>query len=206
MNALESLTKSVGIDWTKVNIWWDSGRRLNAEFGVSPQEYLDFAYQDSQSNDTRGCINAISNAKRSSECQIDEFCACLGYINKELPKNVTNYVEKYSPTTKNLKILPKLKLLNALDVAPLVLILKMRSTRNKVEYQYKLPNKDETTEAIEIAELFNAKVNNALMNFGEGILLRSDDKQKKFCDWILTAINIVSIFMFLLEMRKKEIF
>ena len=181
MNELEELTKSVGIDWTKVNIIEDAGSTLRVKFGISPDQYLEFAYQDFESNDIHGYVNAISNAKRSSECQLDGFFACIGYTTwneKFLPQNEKDYINKHSDAVKK-KIPAKLKLLNALDVAPLILITKMRSLRNNVEHQYEIPNRNETVEALEIAQYFNAMIQNVLKGFCEQFFIENDFEPKR---------------------------
>ena len=52
-------------------------------FEIDPETFLDYAKEDFLSFDERGCINALSNVKRSIECQSDiiHFSFGIPYIN-----------------------------------------------------------------------------------------------------------------------------
>lgn len=168
MMSLENITKAVGIDWTRTFIYRDSGSPLNFDFDITPDDFLGFANQDFQSKDKRGIVNAITNAKRSIDCQTDKFLAGIGYEPKaDLPQNVRDYIEQHSTSNECVDIRSRLKLLRALDVAPLNLISKIRRIRNLLEHQYKLPTETQVAEAIELATLFRGTVNDVIHNFAD---------------------------------------
>ena len=92
--SLETLAKTIGIDWTNTYFDFFSGRRLDFEFDLNPGDFLQFTHQDFHSGDKRGLINTLANAKRAIDCQVDKFCACIGYQPKsELPQNAKNYIK-----------------------------------------------------------------------------------------------------------------
>ncbi len=163
--SLERIAKSVGIDWTKTEI--HIGKTvLDFEFEITPADFLRFAHQDFNSGDKKGLVNGLTNAKRAIDCQIDKFFACIGYEpNTELPQNAKEYIKRRIIPNSRADFSQKLRLLYALDVAPLGLISKIRGLRNLLEHEYKLPSENEVTEGLEIATLFIGAVNNVLNSF-----------------------------------------
>lgn len=167
--SLEDIIKAVGIDWTDTFISWSGGVDLDFEFDITPADFLRFANQDFQNKDERGITNAVTNAKRSIDCQVDRFLACLGYEpNTDLPQNVKDYIKHHSTLKEGVGIPQRLKLLRALEVAPSNLISRTRRIRHLLEHQYKLPTKTKASEAIEIATLFIGTLNNVLHTFIDG--------------------------------------
>jgi len=173
--SLANIAKAVGIDWTRTFIFWDTGALLNYDFNISPDDFLRFAIQDFQNKDNHGIINAITNAKRSIDCQVDKFLACIGYEpNADLPQNVKAYIKQY-----RVDIPQRLKLVGALGVAPSNLISKIRGVRHLVEHEYKLPTETQVAEAIELATLFIGAVDNVLNSFKESYYIYSEEPTKE---------------------------
>lgn len=163
--SLESIAKSIGIDWTKTEISIGQAA-LYFEFEITPADFLRFAHQDFNSGDKKGLINGLTNAKRAIDCQIDKFLSCIGYTpNLELPPNAKEYIKRRIVLKSRTDFPQKLRLLYALDVAPIGLISKIRGLRNLLEHEYKLPSEHEVTEGLEIATLFIGTVNNILNSF-----------------------------------------
>lgn len=164
--SLENIIKDVGIDWTRTFIYRDVGSPLNFDFDITPDDFLRFACQDFENKNNRGIVNAITNAKRAIDCQVDKFLASIGYgPNAGLPQNVKDYIKQYSMFNKHVNIPERLKLVRALGVAPSNLISKIRGIRHLLEHQYKLPAEAQVAEAIEIATLFIGAVDNVLNSF-----------------------------------------
>lgn len=173
--SLGNITKAVGIDWTRTFICWETGTPLNFDFDITPDDFLRFAHQDFQNKDNRGIVNAITNAKRSIDCQVDKFLASIGYgPNAALPQNVKDYIMQYSTLNERVDIPQRLKLVRALGVAPSNLISKIRRIRHLLEHQYKLPTETQVAEAIEIATLFIGAVNNVLNSFKDDFYIYSE--------------------------------
>ncbi len=164
--TLADLVKEVGIDWTKVYVHLEGVTSDGADFDINPTDFLKFANQDFKNKDERGLVNAISNAKRAIDCQVDKFLAYFGYpINNKLPQNVNEYIVRHPVSDMNPGIKQQLKLLRALDAAPLSLVTKIRSMRNLSEHEYKPPTVAQVSEAIEIAELFIGSLDNVINTF-----------------------------------------
>jgi len=176
MPSLEKIVKAVGIDWTNTFINWSGGVALECDFDISPTDFLRFANQDFQNKDKRGIINAITNAKRAIDCQVDTLLACIGYSpNTKLPQNVMDYIKRHSLSDEHVDTSQKLKLIRTLEVAPSNLISKIRGIRNLLEHEYKLPTEAQANEALELATLFVGSVNNVLNTFVDGFYISSEE-------------------------------
>lgn len=174
--SLENIIKSVGIDWTNTYINWGGGVALSCDFDVTPNDFLRFANQDLQNKDKRGIINAITNAKRAIDCQVDTLLACIGYEpNTNLPQNVKDYIKQHSSSNEYVNIPQRLMLVSCLDAAPSNLISKIRGIRNILEHEYSLPTIDQAHEAIELATLFIGTLNNVLNTFIDGFDMSSEE-------------------------------
>ncbi|MFT4801840.1 MAG: hypothetical protein ACI93N_001615 [Flavobacteriaceae bacterium] len=123
----------------------------NSNFEISPKEFLRFSKLDFHSNNSQGLINSLTNAKRAIDCQIDETLSVLGVDFQDIPKQSEGIV---SLMEFNQDLPYKLKLIQALNLAPAYIVAKARTLRNKLEHYYKLPSKEEVQKSIDIAELF----------------------------------------------------
>lgn len=61
-------------------LWLDSGASFREGFfELSPNHFLRFAKSDLNLKTKRSTVNALSNAKRAIECQVDEILYVLGH-------------------------------------------------------------------------------------------------------------------------------
>ena len=152
MNILQLIKDKLKIDFTSTIIELDSGSGTENPFDLSARDFLRFAKFDFKSNDKKGNINALTNAKRAIDCQIDSAFTIFGIEYDKIPNSSNKIIELSG--LKNLDLPHKLKLIQAVDFAPSGLISKTRTLRNKLEHYYKIPEKEEVHDAIELAELF----------------------------------------------------
>ncbi len=86
-------------------------------------------------------------------------------------KVFVDFVKVYQSQNKPFEASPKLKLLQALDLAPSSLLERIRELRNELEHEYKLPDpnsdKESIKDGIDIADLFIGYSENVLLNFLE---------------------------------------
>ncbi len=99
---------------------------------VKPEQYLEFAQFDIQGNDQRGDINALSNAKRALECQLDGLMLAFGM--QSLAKNVPR----------------KLEALGHIGVISPRILLKINKHRNEVEHDYVCPAHEVVADFVEL--------------------------------------------------------
>lgn len=151
---------TVEIDWTNFHVSFDDCQNDSPiKFELMPEEYLQFAKNNLKSNTRQGCIDAIGNAKRAIECQIDILISTLGYDYRQFDSR-SAYPEVKEFINKNYKeeqysgITERLKLLNILGLAPTLIISNIRYMRNEMEHEYNVPPYEEVKKAVEVAELF----------------------------------------------------
>jgi len=140
------------VDFTRTIMSIDSGTRLQFDFDINPAEYLSFAKQDRKQGGKRGKINAISNAKRAIDLQIERIFKSIGHDTENVPNYYQEFSKEYCEEKVDIPL--KLRMINALGMAPISIISEIRNPRNKTEHQYLLPTDPEVRTAVEIAELF----------------------------------------------------
>ncbi len=142
----------IKLDFTRLVLIPSGGSGgISSDFEIDSKDFLKFAKEDLHSDDERGIVNALSNAKRSIDCQIDEIFETLGVNYLDLPKSLEEFVGYFGFKD---DIPFKLKVIQGLNIAPSLIISKARTLRNKLEHFYKRPELNEVREAIDVAELF----------------------------------------------------
>ncbi|MBR8535425.1 hypothetical protein KDU71_07620 [Carboxylicivirga sediminis] len=151
MNLLELLIKTK-LDLTKLIVIRSGGdASVYSDIAIRPIDFLKFAKEDLRAENDRGIINALSNAKRAIDCQIDIILDDIGINYTEIQDSVTPFINCFED--KN-DLSYKLKIVQGLNLAPGFVIGKYRTLRNKLEHLYEIPTIEEVKEAIDIAELF----------------------------------------------------
>lgn len=190
--------------WTNFMIVeYDYLGEFSNQFSVTPENYLQFAKQGFLDRSTKGLIDAMSNAKRAIESQIDSIILFLGYNYKTFDKRTT-YSKTKEFITNNFKddntdgITDRIKLLQILNISPSFLMSKIRSLRNKVEHEYIIPEIHEVKEAIEIADLFiNSSMRkmawiNRLISFGSNF---KDEIHERYDGSSYTFSHLYPVYM-----------
>lgn len=108
---------------------------LEFPFEIHAQHFLDIAEEDLLSNDLRGNINALTNAKRAIDCQVEAIIEVL--------------------SLKKARQFPvKLEKINEIGlVAPRVLK-RLNKLRNELEHDFVSPSRDDVEDFIDVASLF----------------------------------------------------
>jgi len=106
--------------------------------GIDPYEYLNFAKSDISTNDIRGAINGLGNAKKAIHLIIKCFFEILG-----LEKI---YKKSDFPT--------KINIIKSLEAFPTNIILSLNKKRNLIEHNYKSIHPKEVIDFIDVTEMF----------------------------------------------------
>lgn len=170
--TLSNIYADCKVDWTNFYLSIDGCQNdSSVEFDIMPEEFLKFAKYSLTSVSRQTRIDAMGNAKRAIEAQIDLLISTLGYDykifdNRNSYPNTKKYINnKYSGEHCE-GIIPRIKLLNILGLAPTIIISEIRYLRNKMEHEYIVPLIDEVKKAVEVAELFinssNRKLSSSL--------------------------------------------
>ena len=183
MQILELFQKKLKLDFSNIIIEVDCGNNVNFNFELKPQDFLRFAKIDIKGDTQKDYINALTNAKRAIDCEIDGALLKFGIKYdriKEIANSANKIVELVNFENANLSY--KLKLIRALDFAPIDLISKYRNLRNKIEHHYQKPKKNKALEAIDIAELFILSIESKTQIIIENLFIT--DKHNYINNWV----------------------
>lgn len=112
----------------------------NGPFEVSAYEFLRFAKSETYQRTTKSVVNALSNAKRAIECQIDTLLYVFGHY--ELAQK-----EKWS-------FPKKMEFLESIGIISPNILNQINRKRNNMEHRYEIPKNEEIVDVLDIAELF----------------------------------------------------
>ncbi len=170
---VKQFIEAAKLDWSDIYFDPDSGGAFSCPFQMEPEDFITFAKADFFNADRKGLVNALSNAKRAVDCQVDSFLVAIGLnperLDKQLGKDGIRFLSSgHSPTDGPLKF----RLLQALGFATPSIVARMRRLRNLLEHEYKRPRKKDVSDAIDVAELFvqacRGKMKSPMTSFGFG--------------------------------------
>jgi hypothetical protein len=179
---VKKFIESARLDWSELYFSPDGGSAYFSPFAMSPEVFLTFAKADFFNTDTKGLINALSNAKRAIDCQVDGFLVAIGFdpdkLDKQLGKEGVAHLPANQPGSNGPL---KFRLLQALGFATPAIVSRIRRLRNLLEHEYKKPRRKEVSDAIDVAELFvhacRGKMRNPMTSFGFGSSICQDRGQ-----------------------------
>ena len=117
-------------------------RKLKMPFDVGAHDFFRYSKSDFRSRSLHGRVNALSNAKRAIDCQIDSLLFAFGLLGRSRRQH-WNFPAK-------------MKTLRDLGVVTPEILRKVVHRRNVLEHEYHSPTKDEVEYALGTAELFIA--------------------------------------------------
>lgn len=148
--TLQEIFRQAKFNLYDLKIKYDGGAYRECKFGITPREFLRYAKSDFSSESDGNLINCVSNAKRAIDSQIDCTNKIFG-INFDERNSIKTFCENFNIAS----ISPqKLRIINAIGIAPAKLIADAREIRNSIEHDYEQPSKSEASNAVDIAELF----------------------------------------------------
>lgn len=150
----------------------DMNESLTYPFEITAKEFISFANRDLDIEGKHGLANALSNAKRAIDCQIDAVSAVLG-------------LKKYRSFPKKADNLLKLGLL-----APRV-IKRINQLRNYLEHEYKIPEKERVEDAVDTATLFVEVTQRIFRSFQTAYKFGGQEKEGPLMDYGDGYINVI---------------
>jgi hypothetical protein len=152
---LRTFIEQADLNWSEMYVQSDSSTGYHCPFPISPDEFITFAKADVFSADARGYINALTNAKRAIDSQVDGLITSIGLKPDRLDKQLGSAGVAFLNSAVTQSGVPlKFRLLEVLGVATPAIVAKMRQLRNALEHQYRKPKRNEVRDAIDVAELF----------------------------------------------------
>ncbi|MFO1514071.1 MAG: hypothetical protein U1F83_14315 [Verrucomicrobiota bacterium] len=171
---LRSFIERAKLDFSDLYFTASDGTGLYSDYAIKPTDFITFAKADFYTPDTRGLVNALSNAKRAIDCQADSFLQSIGIdpdaIDKQLGRDGMTSIA-FGKTSKEGPL--KFRLLEALGIATPSIVGRMRTLRNLLEHEYRKPSRRNVSDAIGIAELFVQACSGKMKSMYDGIGLGS---------------------------------
>jgi hypothetical protein len=109
-------------------------------FDVGAHGFFRYAKSDFRSRSRHGRVNALSNAKRAIDCQIDSLLFAFGLLGRSRRQH-WNFPAK-------------MKTLKDIGVVTPTILRKIVRRRNVLEHEYHSPSNGEVEDALDVAELF----------------------------------------------------
>jgi hypothetical protein len=150
IDAINNGAEVIGETRDYVKLPWD----------ILPSEYVQFAQKDAEGTDTHSIVNALSNAKRALECQIDSLMLALGL----------------ESIAKRLSVPKKLDLLNNLRVIAPRVLRKVNKHRNEMEHAYTCPDQEVVMDFVDVVSLFVEATKRHI--------------QDRYCEWFVDIPEI----------------
>ncbi|WP_133475473.1 hypothetical protein [Sediminibacterium goheungense] len=133
------------------------------DFAISPEAFLSFAENDLDSGQSHKDINALSNAKRAIECQMECILKAFTLFSSRI-----TFPEKQVILTKI--GLPASTMLN-----------RFNKIRNDLEHRYLPPTPEQARESVELADMFIRSSRNYLDDFTSYFEMENSETGKKIC-------------------------
>lgn len=111
-------------------------------FQRTPAEFLEFADSDLKQKGPQAAANALANAKRALDCQLDYFLLTYGL-------SITANRQNWSTAR-------KISLMDDLGLVPQSILHRVNKARNDLEHRYELPSPVTAENSIDIVGLFVA--------------------------------------------------
>jgi hypothetical protein len=165
------LLNQMDLDLNRVKVEPDSSSNLYYEFEINANEFIKYAELDLQQGTVHGLVNALSNAKRAIDCQIDTILGCFGLLSRQ------NYPQK-------------IEFLRGLGILTPRIVNKVVKARNYLEHEFKKPELEQVEDAVDIANLFISSIRQASHFFNTDFVINTIvdgvlDKGHPFADKIL---------------------
>lgn len=187
MTNIKEIISLIPINLSNITFKTGSFISLEYQFPIMPKTFLNFAKQDFAENSERGTMNALTNLKRAIDCQIDLALKAIG-IN--LSKNKIKEYMLALGSKEKLEASDKVRLIQALGIAPPYVISKLRKIRNKLEHDYEMPDPEDIRDGIEIGEMFIGTVQNKLSSFVYEFIMGEKDSIQKSDSTFNTCIHL----------------
>jgi hypothetical protein len=146
--GLRDLIEAVGLRRDQTVKIIQSAISLRSPFELTPEDFLERAQQDFEVGGSSAQLNALTNAKRAIECQVDSVLSIFGCDEAIQAKKI----RKFDFLT------------TAGFLAPRILR-RVSDARNLLEHEYTSPSETQVEEALDLAALFVSSLSRHLASF-----------------------------------------
>jgi hypothetical protein len=148
------LLSQLDLDLSRITVEWNSQSSLEYLFEIQAFEFVKFAELDLYQGTTHGLVNALSNAKRAIDCQVDSVLGCFGLLSR------LNFPQKIAT-------------LNQMGIITPRIVNKVVKARNYLEHEFKMPELEQVEDAVDIATLFVTSLEQSLRHFPNDFVISS---------------------------------
>src|SRR5438067_759252 len=85
---VKQFIQATKLDWSDLHFEPDGGSGYSYPFQLEPQDFITFAKADFFNGDTKALVNALSNAKRAVDSQVDGFLVAIGLDPEHLDRQL----------------------------------------------------------------------------------------------------------------------
>lgn len=145
MNIRKFLNDHVN-EWKEYEFEGKAFESLGYKTELRPSQYIEFANTDLETSYHHSRINALANAKRAVDCQVDNLISAFGLKkSRHFPQRIED--------------------ISSLGLVAPRIIRKVVKLRNKLEHEYYNPTEEEVEDSIDIAHLFVSATTWPIGNF-----------------------------------------
>lgn len=148
------LLNQLDLDLSRLKVTWSCQSSLDYQFEIQADEFIRFAELDLQLGTNHGLVNALSNAKRAIDCQVDSVLGCFGLLSRR------NFPQKMTA-------------LNEMGIVAPRIVNKVVKARNYLEHEFKKPELEQVEDAVDIATLFVISLEQSLRHFTDDFEITS---------------------------------
>lgn len=162
---LTSLLKLLGNPDARPTMSFVEG--IQKPFALSPEDFIRFSESDlSESNLDHKYINALSNAKRALDCELECLLLTIGLGNKRL-----DFVKKMA-------------MVQSLGLVTPRILRKINRLRNLLEHQFIKPEPEQVSDALDTVILFVGYIDALMLNFKTELRAELDETIDQSADFI----------------------
>jgi len=172
-NLLNDLIEILEHDKTEIESFVEAP--IKTTFEIKSHDFLEFAEKDLESEYKHQHINALSNAKRSLDCQVETLL--IGFGMYKLCKKM------------NWNFPQKIEILNELGILSPRILSKINKTRNLMEHEFVNPNSEQVEDFIDVVSLFLAATDNYVYTFFSQKDLWFDHNMNRNLDSLSVVVN-----------------
>lgn len=163
----------------EISCWVESTGVERFPFQRTPSEFLEFADSDLKQTGSQSAANALANAKRALDCQLDYFLATYGLSQVS--------------TEKNWSTGKKISLMDDLGIVPASILHRINKARNDLEHRYEMPSPITAENSIDIVGLFVAATDLYLFPARYGTYFEGKDQTESSLEENLKPKTLASL-------------
>jgi hypothetical protein len=163
----------------EIDCWVDTTGVEHFPFQTAPSEFLEFAENDLKQKGPQATGNALANAKRALDCQLDYFLLTYG---------LTDVSNKQAWSTSK-----KISLMDDLGIVPQSILHRVNKARNDFEHRYEMPSLITAENSIDIVGLFVAATDLYLFPARYGTYFEIKDRSEPPPEEKLKSKGLLSI-------------